>query len=402
MKKIFTICITVLFSVLYSFGQDANVVNVIQNTADVLVSSDKKLTIGGYGEVHYNQLLDNSKRTNGDLDVHRMVLFFGYNFSSKTQFVTEIEMENAHEMWVEQLFVQHKLTDFMNIKAGLLLIPMGIINEFHEPTTFNGVERPLIDTKIAPSTWREIGIGFSGNILPASLKYQIYMVNGASSYNNVTGLFNGADGIRSGRQKGTKSYISSPNFTGKIDYYGIRGLSVGVSGYFGKSQSKLYHNLDESNAALVAKADSSVVGMGMLGFDARYNYKGFEFRGQAYYTSFTNTEAYNKFTRKDGKLNDLGKSMMGYYVEAGYNVLRLFPEAKMELVPFVRYQDYNTHLTVDANQTAKAAYAGNVVTTGLTLRLTKGVVAKADVDFAKTNAVTKSVTTFNAGVGVMF
>nr|MBP6611754.1 hypothetical protein [Paludibacter sp.] len=114
------------------------------------------------------------------------------------------------------------------------------------------------------------------------------------------------------------------------------------------------------------------------------------------------TEQYNKFTRKSGKFNDLGESMMGYYIEAGYNVLRLFPEAKMELVPFVRYQDYNMHLTVNANQTAKKDYAGSVVTTGLTLRLAKGVVAKADVDFAKTEALTKSVATINAGIGVMF
>ncbi len=353
MKKIIILCLVGLFSATYMFSQEVAQSNSIQNTADILVNSDQKLTIGGYGEVHYNQVLDKSKRTNGTLDVHRMVLFFGYNFSKKTQFVTEVEMEYANELWVEQMFVQHKLTDFMNVKAGLLLIPMGIINEFHEPTTFNGVERPLIDNKIAPSTWREVGIGFSGNILPASLKYQVYMVNGASSYDGTSGLFNGSNGIRSGRQKGTKSYISTPNFTGKIDYYGIRGLNIGLAGYFGKSQSKLYNNLDATNTTLVAKADSSVVGMSMLGLDARYNYKGLELRGQAYYTSFSNTEQYNKFTRKSGKFNDLGESMMGYYIEAGYNVLRLFPEAKMEVVLFVRYQDYNMHLTVNGNQTAK-------------------------------------------------
>lgn len=402
MKRVFTYLLIALITVNYSLAQDSETSTSIQNTADILLSSDNKLTVGGYGEVHYNQILDEEKRTNGTLDVHRMVLFFGYNFSKKTQFVTEIEMEYANELWVEQLFVQHKLTDYMNLRAGLLLIPMGIINEFHEPTTFNGVERPLIDNKIAPSTWREIGLGFTGNVLPASLKYQVYMVNGASSYDGANGLYNGSNGIRSGRQKGTKSYISSPNFTAKVEYYGIRGLNFGLSGYVGKSQSKLYDKLDEKNNALVAKADSSVVGMSMLGFDTRYNYKGLELRGQLYYSAFTNTEAYNEFTRKAGKLNDLGESMMGYYVEAGYNVLRLFPESKMELVPFVRYQDYNTHLTVNSGQTAKKEYDGHVVTTGLTLRLTKGVVAKLDADFAKTNALTKPITTLNAGLGVMF
>lgn len=163
MKNIFTICLVGLLSTFYSFSQNADGSVGIQNTADILISSDKKLTIGGYGEVHYNQKLDSEKRNNGVLDVHRMVLFFGYNFSEKTQFVTEVEMEYAKELWVEQLFVQHKLADFMSVRAGLLLVPMGIINEFHEPTTFNGVERPLIDNKIAPSTWREVGAPAAGS-----------------------------------------------------------------------------------------------------------------------------------------------------------------------------------------------------------------------------------------------
>ncbi len=261
---------------------------------------------------------------------------------------------------------------------------------------------PIIDNRISPSTWREVGFGVSGNILPASLKYQAYLVNGASSFDGTNGLFNGTSGIRTGRQKGSKSYISSPNFTGKIEYYGIGGLNLGLSGYFGNSQSKLYDKIDNSNIAAMAKADSSVVGMSMLGLDARYNLKGFEFRGQAYFTSFSNTEQYNKFTQKAGKPNDLGKSMFGYYAEAGYNVFRGFESISMELVPFIRYQQYNTHFSVNANQTANPKYNVNVITTGLTLHLTKGAVLKADVDFLKSKADTKPTTTFNAGLGVMF
>ncbi len=399
-SKILSVSFAV-FSV-FVHGQDIQESNIYQNTAEQLITSDKNLTIGGYGEVHYNQVLDKEKRYNGTLDVHRMVLFFGYNFSNKTQFVTEVEMEYANEIWVEQLFLQHKLTSFMNLKAGLLLIPMGIINEYHEPTTFNGVERPIIDNKLSPTTWREVGLGLSGTILPASIKYQAYLVNGSSSYDGTSGLFNGSNGIRSGRQKGSKSYMSSPNFTGKVEYFGVRGLNIGLSGYFGNSQSKLYDKIDKSNTALKAKADSSVVGMSMIGLDSRYNLKGLELRGQLYYTSFSNTDEYNKFTQKAGKLNDLGENMFGYYVEAGYNVLRPFSKTKMELIPFVRYQDYNMHLAVNDNQTVNNKYIGTVITTGLTFRLTKGAVVKADVDFAKTKADAKATTTFNAGFGIMF
>lgn len=394
--------ILLLLSCFFLQAQTDSEVNTYQNIAEKLISSDKNLTIGGYGEVHYNQVLNADLRTNATLDVHRMVLFFGYNFSSKTQFVTEIETEYANEIWIEQLFLQHKLNDYMNLKTGLLLIPMGIVNEFHEPTTFNGVERPLIDNKLSPSTWREVGIGLSGNILPASLKYQAYLVNGSSSYDGTNGLFNGTNGIRSGRQKGSKSYMSSPNFTAKAEFYGVRGLNIGLSGYFGNSQSKLYDKLDKSNATLKAKADSSVVGMSMLGLDTRYNLKGLELRGQFYYTAFSNTDQYNQFTKKSGKMNDLGNSMMGYYVEAGYNVLRSFSQTKMELVPFVRYQDYNMHLSVNDNMAVNDKYIGSVITTGLTLKLTKGAVLKTDIEFAKTNADAKATTTLNAGLGIMF
>ncbi len=385
-------------------AQDNNVSleNDYKNVAQKLLTSDSKLTIGGYGEVHYNQVLNKQTRDNAVLDAHRMVLFFGYNFSKKTQFVTEIEMEYANEVWVEQMFLQHKLNDYVSLKAGMLLIPMGIINEYHEPTTFNGVERPVIDNKIAPSTWREVGVGLSGNILPLSLKYQLYLVNGPSSYDGTKGLFKGGDGIRGGRQKASKSYMSTPNFTGKIEYIGFKGLNVGLSGYFGESQSKLYDKLDETNTALKLKADSSVVGISMIGVDARYNNKGLELRGQFYYTSLSNTEKYNTFTRTGSKRNDLASSMMGYYVEAGYNVLRFFEKSKMELLPFVRYQDYNLHNTVDANLAVNNAYIANVITTGLTLKLTKGAVVKADMDFAKTNTTNTRAVTFNAGIGVTF
>lgn len=373
-----------------------------QNVAQKLLQSDSKLTIGGYGEVHYNQVLNKQTRDNAVLDAHRMVLFFGYNFSKKTQFVTEVEVEYANEIWIEQLFLQHKLNDYVNLKAGMLLIPMGIINEYHEPTTFNGVERPAIDNKIAPSTWREVGAGFSGTILPASLKYQLYVVNGPTGYDGTKGLFKGSEGIRGGRQKASKSFMSSANFTGKVEYYGIKGLNVGLSGYFGNSQGKQYDKLDETNTALKLKADSSVIGISMIGADARYQLKGLELRGQFYYTAFSNTEKYNTYTRTGSKINDLGNSMYGYYAEAAYNVLRFCKKTNMELLPFVRYQEYDTHNTVNSNLTANAAYAVNSITTGLTLRLAKGAVLKTDVDFTKSKAATARTITLNAGIGVTF
>ncbi len=378
------------------------IITQAQNTAEILTSSKDGITIGGYGEVHYNQAINSEIRKNGSLDVHRMILFLGYNFSNKTQFISEIEFEHVSEVYVEQAYMQHRLNKYVNIQAGLMLVPMGIINLYHEPTTFNGVERPIIDSKIAPTTWREVGIGLQGNIIDASLKYQLYLMNGLSGYNGTSGTFSGSKTLRSGRQKGAESYISSPNLAGRIQYYGIGNLNLGLSGYFGKSQSKLYDGLDRTNLALEQRADSSVVGISMIGLDYSYSKKGFESRAQLYYTAISNTDQYNQFTGSSSKPNDLGNQMYGYYVELGYDVLRLVDNSKFGLVPFVRYQSYDTHFGTDANIAKNPQYAAQSFTSGLTLKLSQGAVVKTDLDFFKTEADSKATLTFNAGIGVMF
>lgn len=391
-----------IFSWMVIFAQKSDsITNEYNNVADNLLKSNSKLVIGGYGEVHYNQPVDGEIRNNGKLDVHRMVMLFGYNFNSKTQFITELEFEHVKEVYVEQAFLQYKFNNFINFRGGLLLIPMGITNEYHEPTTFNGVERPTIDNKIAPTTWREIGFGITGNILPVSLKYQAYIVNGFNGYNGSAKL-NGSNGLRSGRQKGAESYISSPNFTGKVEFYGIRGLNIGLSGYFGESQSTLYDGIDIDDKTGLAQADSSVIGISMIGADGRYSMQGLELRGQMYYSSLSNTEQYNEFTKdEDGKLNDVGSSMTGYYAEAGYDVLRSF-HSELKLLPFIRFESLNTHQSVTSGISENPAYKRDIITTGLTLTLTQGAVAKVDLQFEKNGNSNEYSKTFNAGIGIMF
>lgn len=401
MKQVFLIITVLVFSINLNAQNTETNPTQYQNVADQLLASKSKLTIGGYGEVHYHQPLSSEIRQNGELDVHRMVMLFGYQFSERTQFVTELEFEHVSEVYVEQAFLQHKINKSINFRGGLLLIPMGIVNEYHEPTTFNGVERPLVDNKISPTTWREIGFGLAGTIQSANLKYQAYLVNGFNGYDGTAKL-NGKSGLRSGRQKGASSYISSPNFTGKIEYYGIRGLNIGLSGYFGDTQSKLYNGIAKDNDAALAKADSSVVGISMIGLDARYNLKGLQLRGQLYSVSLSNTDEYNKFTGKNKTTpNDLGSKMTGYYVEAGYNVFRHFEKVKTELVPFVRLEGYDTHADVESNITRNQSYKNSVVTAGLTLKLAKGAVLKTDMQWVKPDGGS-TTKVFSTGLGVMF
>lgn len=373
-----------------------------QNTAQRLMEIDKKLTIGGYAQIDYNQGFGEDYRQNGQLDVHRVVMMFGYKFNDRTHFFTEIEYEHISEVYIEQAFLNYKINDFIDFRGGLMLIPMGIMNEYHEPPTFNGVERPLVDKYIAPTTWREIGAGFTGNFVSANLKYQLYVVNGFSSYNDGQAKLNGKKGLRSGRQKGAESFMSSPNLTARIEYYGLPSLSLGLSGYFGETQSTLYDGLDKDDELAEGQADSSVVGISMIGLDARFQKKGVQLRGQFYYTALSNTDQYNHFTGSETGPNDLGSAMVGYYLEAGYNVFQTSNNIQTELIPFVRYEGYNTHQSVESGFEENKSYNNTIITTGIGWKLTPGAVLKADLQFLKSEADDDYSKVFNAGIGIMF
>lgn len=372
-----------------------------QNTAAKMLENQQGLTIGGYGNIDYNQPIDNNIRQNGKLDVHRLVMLFGYHFNSKTSLITEIEYEHVTEVYIEQAFLNHRINPKLNLRGGLMLTPMGIINEYHESPTFNGVERPLIDKYLAPTTWREIGAGISGNLPSMSMKYQAYLMNGFNGYDGTSRL-NGTYGLRKGRQKGAKSFASSPNFAGKIEYYGILGLNLGASAYIGNTQSTLYDGIDKSDDAAMAKADSSVVGIAMFGLDMRYRKGGAQFKGQLYYTSLSNTEEYNRFTAENGQPNDLGSEMFGYYLEAGYDLLHSNASAESQLIPFIRYSNYDTQHGMEEGFTTNKDYAKTAITTGVSYKITSGSVVKADMQFIKSKAENDFSKQLNLGVGFWF
>ncbi len=367
--------------------------NVLNNT------SNKKFTIGGYGQIDYNQGFNDSARTNGKLDVHRMVLFMGYKFNDRVDFVTEVEFEHVKEVYVEQAFMNYRINQAFNLKAGLMLIPMGIQNEYHEPTTFNGVERTKVESDLVPTTWRELGFGFTGNLDNLSLKYQLYAVNGLLSYDGG-GKLKGSNSFRSGRQKGAESTISSPNVSAKVDFYGINGLKIGLAGYYGNTQSTLYDGLmNNDTTGLAEQADSSVVGMAMVGFDVRYTYKAFEARGQVISTTVSNTKAYNTFTGKD-----LGSSMLGYYGELGYDVLSIFKkDASERVVFFGRYEAWDTHASVTSETDKNDSFNRSAITTGVTYHVAQGAAFKVDYQmFDNKEEDNTPSNQFNMGVAVWF
>lgn len=359
------------------------------NAAQRLLSGNyaSAVTMGAYGEMLYNQ----PEGDNGELDVQRLVLLMGYRFNDRTQFVTEIELEHVEEVFVEQAFVNYNVGNNVNLRGGLMLVPMGIVNEFHEPTTFNGTERPAMDNAIVPTTWRELGVGLSGRFDNLSLGYQAYLFNGfksteANGEGGVSGALKGSNGLRGGRQKGIKSTIDSPTLSAKLDYYGIPGLRLGLATYFGKTQA----------ADNVETIDGANIGISMVGLDARYAYDRFTARGQFIHASLSDTEAYNALTGAD-----LGSALQGWYIEGAFNILPMQNEQK--LFAFARYEMFDTHASTTGSLEENEAYDRTDITTGLTYHIAPGVVLKGDYQFRSTAADNNDIKDrLNFGIGVWF
>lgn len=395
MKYIFTLLVLAISIASVAQGEMDSFSNYHQNAARTLLESKNGgLLMGAYGEVHYEQPFGNNTKYNGSLDAERMVLLFGYKFDSKTSFISEIEIEHIKEVFLEQAYLNYQAKPWLNVQAGLLLIPMGLMNEYHEPTIFNGVNRPTIANALYPSTWREIGAGFAGNLPSAALRYQVYLVNGPMSYNGEAQL-SGSKPLRGARQKGSQVTMTSPDLSAKVNYYGLKGFDIGLATYMGSTESSLFHNVHRDSVSQMATADSSIVGVQMLGFDFRYQAKRLQAKGELFYSKFDNTTAYNAFAQKD-----LGSSMFGYYGEIGYDVSNLLG-IKKRLVPFVRYSEYNTHQTVNENMTANNAYDRTVVTAGFSLFLNESFVVKADYqNFSTANGTQNHQ--LNSGIGFWF
>lgn len=358
------------------------------NAAQRLLSGNygSAVTVGAYGEILYNQ----PEGDNGELDVQRLVLLFGYRFDDRTQFVTEIELEHVNEVFVEQAFVNYNLANNVNLRGGLMLVPMGIVNEFHEPTTFNGVERPAMDNAIIPTTWREIGIGVNGRFNSLNLGYQAYLFNGFKSTaldgTAVTGFLQGSNGLRGGRQKAIQSTIDSPTISAKVDFYGIPGLRLGLATYLGSTQAE-----DD-----VESLEGSEIGISMIGVDARYAFQRFTARGQFLYASLSDTQAYNALTGQD-----LGSALQGFYIEGAYNLLAV--EKRQKLFAFTRFEKFNTHSQTAGNLEQNPAYDRTDVTTGLTYHIAPGVVVKGDYQFRSDKRIGADIKDrLNFGIGVWF
>jgi hypothetical protein len=350
-------------------------------------SASGTTTIGGYGELNYNRYSRDGK--NSEADLRRFVLFFGHRFNDNLRFVSELELEHgvtsrddAGEVEIEQAYLDYRFNDAVNVKAGLFLIPMGILNETHEPPTYYGVERNAVETLIIPSTWREGGIGVYGEIAPG-LRYDVGVTTGF----NAGKIDEPAEGYRSGHQELTQSRAHDLSTYAALNYRGVPGLLVGGGIFTGNTGQNGFIDRDTRNSALIG------VNARLTLWDVHAKYAVGNLDLQALYAK--------------GRMGDAGivstatgvvvpKAIYGWYGQAAYHVWR---HGDYDLAPFVRYEKYNTQQQVAAGFAADPLNNERVVTVGLNFKIHPQVVLKTDYQQYKTD---NSKDRFNLGIGYMF
>jgi len=198
---------------------DALAAELDQETPSISAAS----SFGGYGELHYNAL--DSK---DQIDFHRFVLYFARDFDAELRFFSEFELEHSlagegkkGEVELEQAYVEMDLDAATRLRAGLFLLPIGILNETHEPTTFYGVERNPVENGIIPSTWWEAGVALAGRFGSSGFAYDLALHSGLK--------LDGSFAIRSGRQKVSEAVADDLATTARLKYTGRPGLELAAS-----------------------------------------------------------------------------------------------------------------------------------------------------------------------------
>jgi len=351
---------------------------------------EEHTSIGGYGEVHYQN--PSGPDSPGIVNVARFVMFLAHQFNAKIALRSELEVEDAKveagdtragEVSVEQVYLDYMLSPAATLRAGLLLAPIGLINETHEPTTFNGVERPALDNDVIPTTWRDIGLGVVGQIPGSSgLSYRVYLLNGLQASG-----FTADEGIRGGRQEGQLASFANPSFTGRLEY-ARPGLKVGGSFWYGGSAN-------QDPALGTGTFDNAVA---LVSADARYETGPFSFRAEAVNIHVSNVEAINAAFG-----GQVGSRIAGGYLEGAYNVLTLVaPASHQRLDAFVRHERYNTQAGVPAGVVRDDALARRITTLGLTYKPVYNVAFKGDYQLRRNQAGVGEGELLNLGIGYQF
>lgn len=324
-----------------------------------------KVHIGGYGELLYHNL-DVNGADDIQLNFRRFVLFFGYDFNDKTRFVSELEIENTvvsasnrGAVELEQAYLEFDLTDSVSLKTGIILMPIGIISETHEPTTFYGANRPIIETTIIPTTWFSGGVALNQHF-ENGISYDIFISEGLKTDDPNVSVNNDPFDIKAGKQKTSFADAHDLALTGRIKYSGTAGLELAA-------YAQYQPDLDQS--AINSYADSATL------FGGHGIYQLGDFKAIALYAIWTLEGDAAKTAGKD--------KQDGGYVELSYR-----PWA--ELGFFVRQSAWSQEKSIDQTQTDA----------GFNYWPEENIVFKFDIQ--SQNADAGNADGFNLGMGYQF
>lgn len=346
-------------------------------SASKVYNKDQGLSIGGYGEVLYQNYNGSDLDKTDSFDMLRAILYFGYKFNDKWVLNTEIEFEHANEAFVEFAYLDYLHSEELNFRGGLVLLPVGIVNELHEPTVFLGAKRSMLESSIIPTTWRENGGGIFGDVGAAS--YKLYVVNSLDGEGFTAG------GIRGGRQKGSKAKAEDFSVVGRLDYEIAQGVTVGGSVYGGEQGQDM-------------GVDAGFV-LGEAHLMARKG--GFTFNALATGSQLSNADDLSD-ANSLGADDYIGEQMFGWYTELGYDVLAGSDKGELQLTPYVRLEQVDTQSKKAEGSTVDAdLYNYDIITVGLNFKPIDEVVIKLEHQFIK-NGNNDSLDQTNLAMGYVF
>lgn len=361
-------------------------ISTVSVTGDYQASPSREtnLPIAGYMDLHLNKDRGEPFRP----DFHRFVLLFGHSFSDRIKFWSELELEHSlieggegGELALEQAYLDFLIKPWFNLRAGMLLTPVGIVNERHEPPSFNGVERPFVETLIIPTTWRELGAGITGD-LGRGFRYRAYLTSAL----NATG-FNAEEGITGGRSAGFEASFRNPAKVARLEYAGTRRLMLGASIYSG-------------HTGFDVPGLNPRVTIGE--FDGRYRFGRVDLRGLFANTWVSRAGELNyRMTLQSGTNPNVARQMRGYYLEPGLHVL---PRGlRSDLIAFLRYEKFNTQHRMPEGYVPLAQFNRSAWVTGLTYKPNADVAIKFDYVFNRSaSTVVRRPDGINFGIGWWF
>lgn len=333
--------------------------------------------IGGYGEITYNRYRHDSSRNEADL--RRAVLYLGHRFSDRLRFDSEIEFEHAvtsagdkGEVALEQAFLTYQVNDALTLKTGLILMPFGFLNRVHEPSSYYGVERNDVETRIIPATWREGAISLAGR-MESGFQYEL----GVTTSFDISKFDDPARPLASVHQELQLARAHDIGFYGAVNYRGIPGLTVGGAVFTA--------NTTQGNAAF--KADPTQLSFAGLNgrltiWDVHARYQRGPLDLQSVFARGTIAHAADidqrilDFNVANGASRPfVPAAFYGWYGQAAY---QLWASGDMSVTPFLRYERLNTQSSMPAGFAADPLNDEHIVTAGLSFRPHPQVVLKTD------------------------